>query len=65
MEEGKGGIKMGMEGNFTLGDWCTMQCADGMLLSCTLETCTVLLTNITPINSTKKKKDTETHRLRV
>ena len=56
---------MGMERDFTLGDGGTMLCADDVLLSCTLETCMVLLTNITPINSTKKKKDKETHRLRV
>ena len=30
--------------------------SDDVLLSCTLETCLVLLTNVTPINSIKKKK---------
>ena len=31
-----------------LGDECTMQCADDVLLSCTLETCMVLQTNCHP-----------------
>ena len=28
-----------------------MQCADDVVQNCTLETCMVLLTNVTPINS--------------
>ena len=35
------------------GDGCTMQCADDVLLSCTLETCVVFQTNVTPIKSIK------------
>ena len=46
---------MGMERDLTLGGEHTMQCADDVLLSCTLETCMVLLTNVTPINSIKKR----------
>lgn len=43
---------MGMERVFALGD-DMMQYADDVLLSCTLETCMVLLTNIPPIYSIK------------
>ena len=46
---------MGMERDLTLGGEHTMQCADDVLLSCTLETCMVLLINVTPINSVNKK----------
>ena len=46
---------MGMETDFTVSDGCTMHCADDALLSCTLETCMVLVTIVTPINSIKKK----------
>ena len=53
MEVGKGG-KMRMERDFVLGNGRTMQCADDVLLSCTLETCMVLLTNVAPINSIKR-----------
>ena len=42
---------MGTEREFVWGDRCMMQCADDVLLSCKLETCIVLWTNITPINS--------------
>ena len=37
----------------TLGDRCKQQYTDDVLLSCTLETYTVLLTNVSPINSIK------------
>ena len=30
------------ERHFVWGEGCTIQCADGVVLSCTLETCTVL-----------------------
>ena len=46
-----------MERDFILGKGHTMQCADDVLLSCTLETCMVLLINVTPINSKKKNKN--------
>ena len=39
---------MGKERNFTLGDEDTMQCADDVLLSCTLEAYMVLLTKYQP-----------------
>ena len=50
-----------MERDCTLGDGdgCTMQCVDNVLLSCTLETCMVLQTNVTPINSIKNKIENE------
>ena len=47
---------MGVERDFTLGSECRMQYAGDVLLSCTLETCMVLLTIVTPINSIKKMK---------
>ena len=50
---------MGVERDFTLGSECRMQYAGDVLLSCTLETCMVLLTIVTPINSIKKKKKTQ------
>ena len=46
-----------MERDLTLCGGCTMQCADNLLLSCTLETYMVLLTIITPINPIKYKKN--------
>ena len=39
--------------DLTLGNESTMQGADDVVLSCTLETCMVLLTNVTPINPIK------------
>ena len=45
---------MGMERGLTLGGECEKQYADNILLNCILETCMVLLTNVTPINSIKK-----------
>ena len=44
---------MGMEKDLTLGGEYMMHYTDDVLLSCTLETCMVLLTNVTPINSIK------------
>ena len=40
--------KIGMERDWGAG--CTMQCADNVLLSCTLKTCMVLWNNVNPIN---------------
>ena len=54
VEEGEGGINGGGR-RLDFGDGCMMQCADDALLSCTLETCMVLVTIVTPINSIKKK----------
>lgn len=39
------------QGDSTLGGKHTTRCTDDVLWSCTLEICTVLLTNITPVNS--------------
>ena len=47
---------MGMKRDFTLGDGHTMQYADDVLLSCTLETCMILLPNVPPKNSIKKRE---------
>ena len=35
---------MGTERDFAFAHECTMQCADDVLLNCTLVTCTVILT---------------------
>lgn len=43
--------KMEMERNFAWGGERMMQYADDVLLVCTLETCMVLSTTVTPINS--------------
>ena len=51
---GWGAWEIGTEKDFAWGDGCTIQCTDDVLLSCTLETCMVLRTNVTPINSIKK-----------
>ena len=53
---GQGGDKWGMETDLTSGDQHTMQDADDVLLSCTLETHVVLLKSVIPINSNKKEK---------
>ena len=45
---------MGSETDFALGYVCTMQYTDDVLLSCTFETCMVLLTYVIQINSGKK-----------
>lgn len=42
---------MGPERDVIFGGEYPMQYADNILLSCTLETCTDLLTNVIPINS--------------
>ena len=55
MGEGKWGINVDGR-DLTLDGECTIQCADNVLLSYILETCVVLLTNVTPINSIKHKK---------
>ena len=47
-----------MERDFAMDDGFAMQCEDDVLLSCTLETCMILWTNVTPINSIKKEKET-------
>lgn len=49
---------MGTDRDFALGDGDTMQCADEVWLSCTLETFMGLLTNVTPMNSIKQNKQT-------
>ena len=45
-----------MEGDLTWGGEPTIQYTDDVLQNCTPETCIVLLTNVNPINSPKKKK---------
>ena len=50
---GKGG-QMETERDFAWGERHIILCADDVLLSCTLETCMVLLTNVAPINSIKR-----------
>ena len=47
---------MGMERDFVLGYGPTIQCADNVLLNCAPETCIILLTRVTPINSVKRKR---------
>ena len=56
VEVGKGWGEMEVEKEFAWGRRCTMQCADDVSLSCTLETCMILYTNVTPINLIKKRK---------
>lgn len=43
-------------GNQALDGELTMQCADDALQDCTVETCIILLTIVTPINSIQVKK---------
>ena len=45
--------EMGTERDLDRGKGCMMQCADDVLMSCTLETYMGLQTNVTPINSIK------------
>ena len=45
------GQERGTERDFARGDRCRVQCADGVLLNCTLETYMVAGTSVTPINS--------------
>ena len=47
---------MVMEGELTWGGEHTVQYTDEVLQNCTPETSTILLTNVIPINSIKKKK---------
>lgn len=56
MGGGRWKCKWAKEGNgdekrLTLGGECMMQYVDDTLLSSTLETCMVLLANVTPMNS--------------
>ena len=48
---------MVMEGDLTWGGEHTIQYTDDVLLNCTPETCIILLTNVTPINSIKTIKN--------
>lgn len=50
IDKGKGVKYVVMERNLTFGGEHTMQYPDDLLLNCTLESCVVLLTNITPVN---------------
>ena len=50
------------EGNLPLGDEHTIQCTDDVLQNCTPETYIILLSNVTPINSIKKKKESRENR---
>ena len=45
-----------MDGDLSLGDEHTIQCIDDVLQNHAPETCTILLTSITPINSIKRGK---------
>ena len=47
---------MGMGRDFIWDDGRMVQHSDDVLLSCTLETCMILQTNVTPINSISKNK---------
>lgn len=47
---------MRTERDFALGDGDTMQCADEVWLSCTLETFMGLLTNVTPNEFNKTRQ---------
>ena len=47
---------MGIKRYFAWGNGCTMHCEDGVSLSCTLETCIILQTSVTPINSIKNER---------
>ena len=44
-----------MEGDLTWDGEHTIQCTDDVLWNCAPETCIILLTSVTPINSIKKK----------
>ena len=46
---------MVMEEDLTWGGEHTVQCTDDVLWNCTPETYIILLTNVTPINSIKRK----------
>ena len=45
-----------MEGDVSWGGEHTIHGTDDVLWNCAPETCIVLLTNVTPVNSIKKKK---------
>ena len=47
---------MGLERDFAWGNGCTMQRADEVPLSCTLEACMVLGTSAIPVISIRKSK---------
>ena len=47
---------MVMDRDLTWNGKHIVQCAGGVLWSCASETCMVLLTNVIPINSTKREK---------
>ena len=47
---------MVMGGDLTWGGEHTVQYTGDVLWNCAPETCIVLLTNVTPVNSIKKKK---------
>ena len=55
-EEEQKGDRRWWKRDLTLGDESMTQRADDGLQGCTLETCMVLATEVTPINSIKKKK---------
>ena len=44
-----------MDGDWTWGGEHIINCTDDGLKNCALETCTILLTSVTPINSKKGK----------
>ena len=54
MEGGKGDKVI--DGDWTWGGGHTVQCTDDVLWNCPPETCIILLTTVTPINSIKKKR---------
>ena len=51
-----------MEGDLAWGGEHTIQCTDDVLQNCTPETYIILLSNVTPINSIKKKKESRENR---
>ena len=53
--EGRGG-EMVRDGDLTWGGEHTTRCVDDVLWNCAPETCILLLTNVKPINSKKRKK---------
>ena len=55
VEEGAGG-NMVMDGDETWGGEHTTQCREDVLWNCAPETCIILLTSVTPINSIKWKE---------
>lgn len=53
--EGCGERYRGINGDLTWGGEHTIQCTDDVLWNCAPETCTLLLTSVTSMNSTKKQ----------